>query len=124
MANVAEKIGGSIVFDLLLVMVSIRNSYQLVSSCFFCAIIYFLFLNKVNIMSDEYRKLIGIPDEHSLKQVDMEWKGARRGQDTDVYIFDEINQSGEVVARYEVTSSTSIYPPFKTHTSYSKINTD
>ncbi|GKX54089.1 hypothetical protein SOASR030_02010 [Leminorella grimontii] len=72
-------------------------------------------------MSDIYRKLIGIPDAHSLRQVSVNWKGSRRGQDTDVYIFEEVNESGETVAKYEVESSTSIHPPFNASLSYSKI---
>ncbi|MEG9685824.1 hypothetical protein [Klebsiella michiganensis] len=72
-------------------------------------------------MSDEYEKKIGIPDHHTLKQVSMEWKGQRKGQDIDVYVFDEIDRNGNVIASYEVTDSTSIYPPFDRHISYQKL---
>ncbi|MTC21829.1 MULTISPECIES: hypothetical protein [unclassified Providencia] len=72
-------------------------------------------------MNDNYKKLIGIPDEHDLRQVSMEWKGSRKGQDVDLYIFEEINKNGDIVGKYEVKSSTSIYPPFKTNLSYSKM---
>lgn len=72
-------------------------------------------------MSDEYKKKLGIPDTHTLKQVSMEWKGQRKGQDIDVYIFNELDPAGNVIASYEVIDSTSIYPPFNQHVSYKKI---
>ncbi|MEM5589231.1 hypothetical protein AAHB58_14505 [Enterobacter hormaechei] len=65
-------------------------------------------------------KKIGIPEAHSLQQVSMEWKGQRKGQDIDVYVFDELDPDGNVVASYEVTDSTSIYPPFDRHISHQK----
>ena len=71
-------------------------------------------------MSEEYKKKIGIPEAHSLQQVSMEWKGQRKGQDLDVYVFDELDPDGNVVASYEVTDSTSIYPPFDRHISHQK----
>ncbi len=71
-------------------------------------------------MSEEYKKKIGIPEAHSLQQVSMEWKGQRKGQDIDVYVFDELDPDGNVVASYEVTDSTSIYPPFDRHISHQK----
>ncbi|ELY4098676.1 hypothetical protein SMY61_003192 [Cronobacter sakazakii] len=71
-------------------------------------------------MSDEYKKKIGIPESHSLRQVSMEWKGQRKGQDIDVYVFDELDPEGNVVASYEVTDSTSIYPPFARHISHQR----
>lgn len=69
-------------------------------------------------MSDHYKKVIGIPDTHSLKQVSMTWKGPRKGQDTDVYIFEELDENNNVVAIYEFEASTSTYPPFNTEYSY------
>ncbi|MEG7507996.1 hypothetical protein [Enterobacter hormaechei] len=71
-------------------------------------------------MSEEYKKKIGIPEAHSLQQVSMEWKGQRKGQDLDVYVFDELDPDGSVCASYEVTDSTSIYPPFDRHISHQK----
>lgn len=71
-------------------------------------------------MSEEYKKKIGIPEAHSLQQVSMEWKGQRKGQDIDVYVFDELDPDGNVVASYEVTDSTSIYPPFDRQISHQK----
>jgi len=70
---------------------------------------------------DEYSEKIGIPAGHTLRRVSMEWKGQRKGQDIDLYVFDELDPNGNIVATYEVTDSTSIYPPFSRHVDYSKI---
>ena len=62
-------------------------------------------------MSEEYKKKIGIPDNHKLVQTDSTWK-AKNGQDTDTYWYDEVNENGEVVNSYVIKDSTSMYPPF------------
>lgn len=62
-------------------------------------------------MSEEYKKKIGIPDNHKLVQTDSTWK-AKKGQDTDTYWYDEVNENGEVVNSYVIKDSTSMYPPF------------
>lgn len=62
-------------------------------------------------MSDEYKKKIGLPESHKLKIVSSQW-AQRKGQDTDTYECEELNGQGEVVAKYTVKDSTSIYPPF------------
>lgn len=72
-------------------------------------------------MSEEYRKEIGIPDDHTLEHVSSEWKGSRKGQDTDVHVYKELDANGKHVATYEVKDSTSIYPPFGRTISHSKI---
>lgn len=64
-------------------------------------------------MSDEYKVAVGIPKHHSLKLKDSDFKGSRKGQDTDVYIYDELDENGELVRTLEITDSMSIYPPFK-----------
>jgi hypothetical protein len=61
-----------------------------------------------------------IPDGHRLVATGMEAKGSRRGHDTDIYQYDELNADGEVVASYEVEDSTSIYPPFNRYIEVSK----
>lgn len=67
----------------------------------------------------EYRKKLGIPDNHELKQTASEWK-AKKGQDTDTYHYDEIDENGNVIAQYIVKDSTSMYPPFGRTISYEK----
>ena len=64
---------------------------------------------------------IPIPEGHKLVDKGLEWKGARKGQDTDVYYYDEVNEAGEVVASYEVTDSMSTYPPFQSRISVEKL---
>jgi hypothetical protein len=71
---------------------------------------------------DEHSSKIQIPEGHSLVAKGMEAKGSRRGQDTDIYRYDELNAAGEVVASHEVTDSMSIYPPFSRHISASKVS--
>lgn len=72
-------------------------------------------------MSDEYKQEIGIPNDHTLELVSSNWKGARKGQDTDEYLYRELDAAGNVVATYEVKDSTSTYPPFKRTISYKKV---
>lgn len=72
-------------------------------------------------MSEEYAKKIGIPDGHTLRVVSSDWKGSRRGQDTDEVLCEQLNEDGEVVATYEVKDSTSIYPPFGRTITYTKL---
>lgn len=72
-------------------------------------------------MSDEYKKRIGIPENHTLERVSSNYKGARKGQDTDVYLYRELDADGNVVATYEIEDSTSTYPPFGRSISYSKV---
>ncbi|EAA1969818.1 hypothetical protein ACVQXT_000579 [Escherichia coli] len=72
-------------------------------------------------MSDEYKQKIGIPDDHTLELVSSNWKGARKGQDTDEYLYRELDTAGNVVATYEIKDSTSIYPPFGRSISYKKV---
>ncbi len=70
---------------------------------------------------EEHFKRIPIPEGHTLVSDGLEWKGAKRGQDTDLYWYNELNQQGEIVGRYEVTDSTSTYPPFGNTISVSKV---
>ncbi|HHH0040470.1 TPA: hypothetical protein ACPZOD_004311 [Yersinia enterocolitica] len=72
-------------------------------------------------MSDEHKKRIGIPENHTLELVSSNWKGARKGQDTDEYLYRELDADGNVVANYEVEDSTSTYPPFGRSISYNKV---
>lgn len=63
-------------------------------------------------MSDEYKKKIGLPESHTLNIVSSQWS-QQKGQDTDTYECEELNEQGEVIARYTIKDSTSIYPPFE-----------
>lgn len=63
-------------------------------------------------MSDEYKQKIGIPDDHTLELVSSNWKGARKGQDTDEYLYRELDAAGNVVATYEIKDSTVMLPTY------------
>ena len=69
---------------------------------------------------EEYKKKIGIPDCDDLVQTETTWK-QRKGQDTDTYWYDHVDENGNVIAKYKVEDSTSIYPPFGRNISYDKI---
>lgn len=71
-------------------------------------------------MSDEYKKKLGIPEKHTLVKIDSKWE-QRKGRDTDIYWYDEINESGIVVSKYIVKDSTSIYPPFGRSVTWDKV---
>ncbi|NLO53948.1 MAG: hypothetical protein GX105_05840 [Gammaproteobacteria bacterium] len=49
-------------------------------------------------MSDEYKKKIGVPESHTLNIVSSQWS-QRKGQDTDTYECEELNEQGEVISR-------------------------
>lgn len=72
-------------------------------------------------MSEEYAKKIGIPDGHTLRVVTFDWKGSRRGQDTDDVLCEQLDENGDVVATYQIKDSTSIYPPFRRSITYTKL---
>lgn len=68
-------------------------------------------------MIDDHKKKIGIHEGHDLVQTDTKWE-QRKGQDTDTYWYDEVDENGVVVAKYVVQDSTSIYPPHSRSISY------
>lgn len=72
-------------------------------------------------MSEEHRKLIGIPESHKLQHTGSKSE-QRKGRDTDIDFYDELNESGETVAQYEVRESMSIYPPFTNNVSFKKLD--
>lgn len=47
-------------------------------------------------MSDEYKKKIGVPESHTLNIVSSQWS-QRKGQDTDTYECEELNEQGDVI---------------------------
>ncbi|MEQ9916713.1 hypothetical protein ABRQ01_08585 [Pectobacterium aroidearum] len=71
-------------------------------------------------MSDPIRRNFTIPENHTLEQVSMEWKGARKGRDDDEYSYRQLDENGQVVATYTEIHSTSTFPPFTTHISVTK----
>ena len=63
---------------------------------------------------------IGIAEGHTLNQTKTEWK-QKKGQDTDTYWYDELNEEGEVVAQYVLWDTTSMHPPFGRTITFEKI---
>lgn len=70
---------------------------------------------------DEIEKKIGIPETHKLVQTESKWE-QRKGQDTDTYWYDEVDETGTVVAKYVVRDSTSMYPPFDRSVTFEKVS--
>lgn len=61
---------------------------------------------------DEYAKYVPCPEGCKVVAKGDKWKGARKGQDVDVYYYDVVNEAGEVVSSHEVHDATSTFPPF------------
>lgn len=61
-------------------------------------------------MSDEYKKVLGIPAEHTLTEISAT-REQRKGQDADIYELEERNAAGEYVATHTIRDTMSIYPP-------------
>lgn len=62
-------------------------------------------------MTQEYKDKIGVADTHSLVLISTDRK-VKKGVDTDIYVYDELDQNGEKVNSYTISDSTSMYPPF------------
>lgn len=71
-------------------------------------------------MTEELRKQFNIPANHTLVQKESKWE-QRKGQDTDTYLYEQVDPTGNVVATYSEKNSTSMYPPFKRSVTYEKI---
>jgi len=72
-------------------------------------------------MSEFYKEKIGIQKEHELVQTETKWEN-RKGLDTDTYWFNELDTDSNIIAKYIVRDSTSIYPPQKRTISWDKID--
>jgi hypothetical protein len=66
-----------------------------------------------------YKEKLGIPNGNELVRTSSKSE-QRKGRDTDIYGYDEKNQDGEIIAKYVVRDSMSIYPPQSTIVSFVK----
>ncbi|MCD9485454.1 hypothetical protein GLP25_20040 [Photobacterium phosphoreum] len=66
-----------------------------------------------------YKEKLGIPENNELVRTSNKSE-QRKGRDTEIYGYDEKNANGEVIAKYIVRDSMSIYPPQSTTISYMK----
>ena len=66
-----------------------------------------------------YKEKLGVPTEHEFVSTGSKSE-QRKGRDTDIYSYDEKNTDGEVIAKYVVRDSMSIYPPQSTTVSFVK----
>lgn len=65
---------------------------------------------------DEYAKFVPCPEGCKVVYKSSKWLGARKGEDSDAYYFDVVNEAGEVVSSHEVRHATSTFPPFGSRT--------
>ena len=68
-----------------------------------------------------YKDKLGIPAEHEFVQTSNESE-KRKGRDTDIYGYDENNANGDLVTKYIIRDSMSIYPPQSTTVSFVKFD--
>ena len=68
-----------------------------------------------------YKEKLGIPADHDFVQTSNKSE-QRKGRDTDIYGYDENNTDGDLVAKYIVRDSMSIYPPQSTTVSFVKFD--
>ena len=66
-----------------------------------------------------YKEKLGVPNEHDFVMTSSKSEQSK-GRDTDIYGYEEKNADGEVIAKYVVRDSMSIYPPQSTTVSYVK----
>ena len=74
---------------------------------------------EIKMSEEDLKTKMGIPAENHLVQTDTTWK-QKSGQDTDTYWYDEVDPDGNVVNKYVVYDSTSMYPPFGRTISWTK----
>ena len=63
-------------------------------------------------MNQEYIIALKLNPEHTYKKIDSVWK-QKRGDDYDLYTYEEYNKNEELVKTFTVRDSTRMYPPFE-----------
>ncbi len=66
---------------------------------------------------------LNIKANHKLVQTKMENK-VKKSEDYDLYYYDEFDAEDNLVSKYIVKHSTSIYPPFSVYVEYQKFDID
>ncbi|STQ89309.1 hypothetical protein EV682_101307 [Iodobacter fluviatilis] len=61
-------------------------------------------------MCEALRNKFNIPVDHTLVQTGTKWE-QRKGQDTDLTMYDQMDPEGNIIAKYIERDSTSMYPP-------------
>ena len=69
------------------------------------------------------KKDLRIPSSHKLIQTKMENK-VKKSEDYDLYYYDEFDAESNLVSKYIVKHTTSIYPPFSVYVEYQKFALD
>lgn len=71
-------------------------------------------------MTDEIKKEFNIPENHTLEQISFLLKGDRKGREDVEYVYNQLDENGEIIASYTEIQSTSNYPPFATRISVTR----
>lgn len=66
---------------------------------------------------------LNIKASHKLVQTKMENK-IKKSEDYDLYYYDEFDAEDNLVSKYKIKHSTSIYPPFSVYVEYQKFDID
>lgn len=70
-----------------------------------------------------HEKKLNVPSSHKLIQNKMENK-IKKSEDYDLYYYDEFDAESNLVSKYIVKHTTSIYPPFSVYVEYQKFDVD
>lgn len=70
-----------------------------------------------NDIDEDYIKALNLNKNHTYKQIDTVWK-QKKGEDFDLYTYEEYNETQELVRTFTVRDSTHMYPPFTRRISY------
>ena len=68
-------------------------------------------------MEQTYKDQIGVDPTHVVSTVSSKME-QRKGQDTDIDVYEVRDATGEFVAEIEIRNSMSMYPPFTRHVSF------
>lgn len=68
-----------------------------------------------------YRVKLEIPNKHTFTLTSSRSE-QRKGRDTDIYEYEEKNIDGDILAKYIIRDSMSIYPPQSTVVSFVKLD--
>jgi hypothetical protein len=75
-------------------------------------------------MNESHKKELKIPSKNKLIETKCEYDNFglnHKGWDTDTYWYNEVDPSGNVIAKYIVEDSTNTRPPFNTKITFEKI---
>ena len=76
--------------------------------------------NKDGTLNTQHKKIIGVPDEHTLQIIDRAFEH-RHGKDIETLWYDEYDVTGQLVGKYMLKTSKVHFPPFLTDVCYERL---